>query len=52
MTAEGWSIDLPAGTYRRLKGGQAPQINTGQPVDGPLEVPPSDAVFLIRRDSM
>ena len=47
MTKRPWKLDVGNG-YRRLKGMQCPDINNGAAVNGTIEVPAWDAVFLVR----
>jgi hypothetical protein len=47
MTKHPWKADVGSG-YRRLKGAQCPDVNTGEKVNGTIEVPAGDAVFLVR----
>lgn len=49
MTSRPWHVALPKNVYKRLKGQQAPDVNTGQPVESAIDVPPQDAVFLMKR---
>ncbi|MCX7016600.1 MAG: hypothetical protein NTW86_29265, partial [Candidatus Sumerlaeota bacterium] len=49
MTLEPWKASIPDGKYRRLKGSQCPEINTGEPVGSEATVPAWDALFLITR---
>jgi hypothetical protein len=47
MTKRPWKLNIGSG-YRRLKGTQCPDVNNGAKVEGVLEVPAWDAVFLLR----
>ena len=47
MTKHPWKLDIGSG-YRRLKGTQCPDINNGAEVNGSIEVPAWDAVFLVK----
>jgi len=47
MTRRPWKCDIGTG-YRRLKGTLCPEVNNGEKVDGVIEVPAWDAVFLVR----
>jgi len=47
MTKKPWRLDIGSG-YRRLKGKQCPDINNGQKIEGIIEIPAWDAVFLVR----
>lgn len=47
MTKRPWKLDIGSG-YRRLKGTQCPDVNNGAKIDGTIEVPAWDAVFLVR----
>lgn len=49
MTDEPWRVPVKKGGYRRLKGAQAPEINTGQVIENDITVPAQDAVFLTKR---
>jgi hypothetical protein len=48
MTTRPWKVAVPDGAYRRLKGTQCPEINTGERVGSEIVAPPQDAVFLVR----
>lgn len=47
MTKHPWKLDIGNG-YRRIKGTQCPDVNTGAKVDGTIEVPAWDAAFLVK----
>ncbi|MCX6895374.1 MAG: hypothetical protein NTZ16_07765, partial [Verrucomicrobia bacterium] len=47
MTRHPWKVDVGSG-YRRLKGMQCPEVNTGAKVNGEITVPAWDAVFLVK----
>jgi hypothetical protein len=49
MTQHPWRYALAKKSYKRLKGKQAPEINSGENVDNDITVPVRDAVFLIAR---
>jgi hypothetical protein len=49
MTNNPWSVVAPKGKYKRLKGKQAPEINTGGVINNEVIVPAHDALFLIKR---
>ena len=48
MTSQPWTTALPQGCCRRLRGGQAPEVNNGEETSRQLTVPSRDAVFLLR----
>jgi hypothetical protein len=48
MTNAPWTIAVPKGKYKRLKGQQAPEVNNGQVVDSELTIPARDALFLLK----
>jgi hypothetical protein len=48
MTNDPWSVVLPNGKYKRLKGKQAPEINTGEMINNLVVIPPRDALFLVK----
>lgn len=50
MSTNEWKATLPPGkSYRRLKGTQAPEVNSGEALGDAVVVPPQDAVFLVKR---
>lgn len=49
MTNNPWHVAVKKGTYRRLKGPQAPEVNNGQPIENEVVVPAQDALFLVKR---
>jgi hypothetical protein len=46
MTNDPWSVVLPTGKYKRLRGNQAPEINTGETINNLVTIPARDALFL------
>ncbi|MGR8933320.1 MAG: hypothetical protein ACU837_02890 [Gammaproteobacteria bacterium] len=48
MTNDPWRFTLPKGSYKRLKGRQVPDVNTGQAVGTEVVVPSRDALFLVK----
>ncbi len=49
MTDNPWRVAVKKGTYRHLKGSQAPEVNNGQAVENEVVVPAQDALFLVKR---
>lgn len=47
MTNHPWRINIGSG-FRRLKGSQCPEVNNGEKLSGMTEVPPRDALFLLK----
>ena len=47
MTNHPWRINIGSG-FRRLKGSQCPEVNNGEKISGMTEVPPRDALFLLK----
>jgi hypothetical protein len=48
---EPWTYVIPSGEhYRRLKGTQTPEVNTGKRIDHSVTIPGRDALFLYKID--
>jgi hypothetical protein len=45
MTNNPWSVVVPKGKYKHIKGKQAPSVNSGKVIDAEIIVPARDAVF-------
>lgn len=48
MTNNPWTVDLPEGKYKRLKGKQVPEINSGEMIKHQVVIPANDALFLTK----
>lgn len=51
MTRRPWKTDI-GGAYRRLKGTRCPEVNNGEKINGTIEVPAWDAVFLVKEEPL
>ncbi len=49
MTERPWKVAVKNNAYKRLKGTQAPEINTGELIGNEVTVPARDALFLVKR---
>lgn len=49
MTETPWKVAVKNNVYKRLKGTQAPEINTGELIGNEVTVPARDALFLVKR---
>lgn len=48
MTGNPWTVELPEDKYKRLKGKQVPEINSGEMIKHQVVIPANDALFLTK----